>query len=518
MASRSQSNWQQSGRKDYTEHRRDPSEDKDWKMAGKNRGHRRGRSGNQDRYRPRDFSGSRSRSRSNSGGKGDGGERSLYNYPRNNYSRRQSHSISPPDNGQGSYYRDRKWSPPRNYSHFGKIQSSPKTNLIIEKEMREIYTCISKAKQFKYMYYKIPKLIVNRFYPDLDGDARKKALSYFSDTLSKNIFCLLSNDGTNIFSSKNPNIRQSKLVRQYDLDWFDHYHLGGKERHEIGDFGMHGSIFSDNYGMVAKIVKSVYNGKHIYSDLSSKKESSITLTEKQYQLLRSRYTHKWSLFSCHVYSLVLRYKVIGNQNNHCSLPPNLITKYKLGELFGSPLNTTSEVYYSPFEDIEMYFGSKGNFFTSEIQPGVYLANPPYDVLLVQNVFKTLISHLNKTPGLTFLVNIPIYYDIKVDLLDKHKENIDNVKNHKYYIAENNLSRRKYCHYNYSSDTYIAVCNTKLILLSNLPRDEIKIDLDDFCDEWKKEVLPYIQTEDKEEDKVEDKEVNKTTEIKNTPLS
>lgn len=79
------------------------------------------------------------------------------------------------------------------------------------------------------------------------------------------------------------------------------------------------------------------------------------------------------------------------------------------ETFAAPLNTFSKHYFSVFYDIDKYFGSYGNFFTSSLKSGIYLANPVNDPTFVTESYKYIMKTINGTKDkITFLFGIVTY--------------------------------------------------------------------------------------------------------------
>lgn len=377
--------------------------------------------------------------------------------------------------------------------------SPPSTNYFFPNNLSKInsniWTEINTIRKFKKIYSQLPKLIIKTFYSGDEYDTRvisKKGISYFKDVISKNVFDLISMD-INVFDSAN-NLRWSDFIRQGDIDLFDYLCIGRTvpinnnlvEGDTVGPTILEPikhSIFNAKISLSTRIYDTTHiinrnyslkvYSKTLNSGVSfSECKDQLIITHAQYRRLNERYNYDDSIFNQLVFLLIYRYKIIGNNNAHCSLPPRLIKQYRLSELFGSPLNTVSEQYYSPFED-EKYFGSRGNFFTSDIAPGRYLANPPYDKELVQKMIIRLIDCLSNTLGITIIINIPSAYELDND-----------ISKNRYYREEKSLNKDCYKHYDYYSDSYIPVCSTKVILLSN-KLDE-RLNLKTFCDEWERE--------------------------------
>lgn len=114
-----------------------------------------------------------------------------------------------------------------------------------------------------------------------------------------------------------------------------------------------------------------------------------------------------------IFILILRYTSLNSLNQQLGINPQFyleLQKYlNLDfELFGSAFNTTLNNYCSIFYDIEKYFGSKGNFFNYSLTKHFYVANPPYDELIMLNMSKKFLVELNKIEPLSILVILPCW--------------------------------------------------------------------------------------------------------------
>lgn len=120
----------------------------------------------------------------------------------------------------------------------------------------------------------------------------------------------------------------------------------------------------------------------------------------------------------YIYMIFIRYKMLSNGNNQSSLLPSFkkILKDKLNikiELFGSPINTSTNNYGSIFYDIEKVFGSIGNIFSMKINKGYYELNPIFDKCLIDKLLikctNELIEAENNKNQLLFFFILPISY-------------------------------------------------------------------------------------------------------------
>jgi len=132
----------------------------------------------------------------------------------------------------------------------------------------------------------------------------------------------------------------------------------------------------------------------VLNSLSTNSTQKITMTK--YDYLADNYVGEPDYFIASVYLLLQTYEgyfktftppVGSTATNfsfgaHCSasLHPDYFNKYKIdAEVFASPLNTRSKIYFSRFH-ADIVFGSKGNAFDIDLvslRKGVYLINPPF---------------------------------------------------------------------------------------------------------------------------------------------
>ena len=169
------------------------------------------------------------------------------------------------------------------------------------------------------------------------------------------------------------------------------------------------------------------------------------------------------------YKLLSRYYYLGGLNNSLSTPPPILGLFKTHELFGTPINTCSEHFCSPFDD-ERVFGSSGSFFefTDYKEDTVYFANPPFDDKLCTRMANKLIEDLNKQL-FSLIIIIPVW--------DKEQQDRYKLKNFglsfdaynalvqsKYFIQETFLPKNQFPFYNYFYQRYVYISNTHLINL------------------------------------------------------
>ena len=142
----------------------------------------------------------------------------------------------------------------------------------------------------------------------------------------------------------------------------------------------------------------------------------VELPTKVYDKLDSHFLLKDKDFMNNlIFIICLRYKTLNSGNMQLANDPDLFKKLydKCNidfELFASSLNFYSNSYCSLFYDVEQYFGSKGNFNDIKLIEGEYVANPPFDNNIMENMCKKLIKSIKeankKKLSLSFFISIP----------------------------------------------------------------------------------------------------------------
>lgn len=115
-----------------------------------------------------------------------------------------------------------------------------------------------------------------------------------------------------------------------------------------------------------------------------------------YHKLKKRYTGDKLQLDATIFCLLLRYKTFGGNSHQFSMEIEfknaLRKKYNIDfECFASAINVHYNKYCSLFYDIERHFGSFGNFYLVKYTKGFYIANPPYETILLEKMVEKFIS-------------------------------------------------------------------------------------------------------------------------------
>jgi hypothetical protein len=209
------------------------------------------------------------------------------------------------------------------------------------------------------------------------------------------------------------------------------------------------------------------NNPEIFSNFFNEKiPVHSVLYNKLYKRLSSDIPDKNNL----IFILILRYKSLNSSNQQLAVDSDFYydLKSNLGlkfELFGSAINTVLENYCSLFYDIERFFGSKGDFFLLPIKKGLYVANPPYDELIMMKMAERIIRILDKgQKSLSFLLIIPCW-DKNIEKYGKF-HTLDILKKSPYIIFIKKVFKRNTKFLNHLSNQQISPVDVYFILLQN----------------------------------------------------
>jgi hypothetical protein len=218
-----------------------------------------------------------------------------------------------------------------------------------------------------------------------------------------------------------------------------------------------------------------------------------TCTEIQIERLKSLYFSLTDLtdFDKNVDKILNRYHFMGGLNNSLSTPPavmdatkSLNPPMKSHELFGTPLNTCSPTFCSPFPDEKLVFNSSGSFFHFENykEDTVYFANPPFDENICDNMAEKLLSDLEKKE-FALIVIIPVW---DTDQQKKYKmkdyglvfHGYRKLVNSRFFKSDTVLDKDTYPFYNYFTNKVYPSSTTHFINLGK------KIDTDYLLTYWR----------------------------------
>lgn len=187
-----------------------------------------------------------------------------------------------------------------------------------------------------------------------------------------------------------------------------------------------------------------------------------------------------------IFCLYLRYSYLDSKNQQLAIIEDIkkmFSSYGVNfELFGSSINTFSDNFCSLFYDLEVFFGSHGNFFDFKPIKGIYWCNPPYDYTIMTNVGKYFSNLLKDNNNIAFLITIPIWDEYTQKFVEKQTNSVldhnlslsqDNFKDFElYYLLkpfikkELIIPKNRIPYFNHRRDIYIYAVNTYLLLVYN----------------------------------------------------
>ena len=202
---------------------------------------------------------------------------------------------------------------------------------------------------------------------------------------------------------------------------------------------------------------------------------TYTMPIKTYEHAKELYVGPRGKHHEYILLVISRYDACGTTKNHCAVPKEVISFVgATTELFGSPINTCTKQYCSPFPDIEAYFGSLGSFFspTFRLSTGIYMCNPPYDENIITDMTHRLLDGLRSGQEITIILVLPVW-----DLAGqkKIKPGYEGVKEFEalklltesgFVRSQMMLNFNDYQFYDYYLDKFTKVTDTHLMVLSN----------------------------------------------------
>ena len=348
-------------------------------------------------------------------------------------------------------------------------------------------------------------------------NAIRKSKNPFTEVIRASDF--VSESDVTYFFEKNANLRvKSSLIKsssvELDWSWLDAYF---QRVHQLSM-------------PRAERKLEVFRQEAVVFKYASRMHS---ISLKQYENAKRLYTGDPNELDARVMMLLSRYDACGTTKNHCSVPPQMV-KYinAKTELFGSPFNTCTSQYCSPFYDLEKDFGSLGSFFDlsslfdlGEVEPrqvvygkvregasrlmfkgqpttpselqtgggacphmqtGAYLMNPPYDEEFMQEAMLRVISSLKSKREITVIVVIPMW-DAKSQEVHKGRvfarndfQALETAEKSGFVRSQAVLSHASHKFYDYYKDQMVAVADAHLLVMSNT---RYNLTANQIADEW-----------------------------------
>lgn len=227
--------------------------------------------------------------------------------------------------------------------------------------------------------------------------------------------------------------------------------------------------------------------RYIWSEDGWRRPLEYSLYIKRYEHIRKVYQGPSDKFHEHLLVVFARYSACGSTNNHCSAPPSVIlSSGAKTELFGSPVNTITHQYCSPFKDVEKYFGSLGSFFDFRLSAGIYFMNPPYDEDLILAAMQKIVTVFQSDVPITIIMVLPVWdvsgqekYRGRVHVVRKY-EGFELLQSSGFIRSMAVLDYQKHLFFDYYENDYKSVTDAYLIVASNT---DYKETAQEIADRW-----------------------------------
>jgi hypothetical protein len=247
-------------------------------------------------------------------------------------------------------------------------------------------------------------------------------------TITKVIFAFINKTDKDPFF---PSIRKNKLVSEHLMSVYKN--VDEKKANEIekeldlvSEFKKAIKKLCDMDDKKIKIQKKIKDGKVFYKSGIYKDYIPISVFDrlkKRYLEYKSKNKHEYSLDYL-IFTLLLRYKALDSGGNQWGMPFTIRQRFKtVGfdfECFASAFNHYYKYYCSMFYDIEKYFMSIGSFNNVNFIKGAYMANPPYEMQLLNNMVDKMHNSCKSNKDVLFMFGLPDWsrYDDDIYFIDR----------------------------------------------------------------------------------------------------
>ena len=166
--------------------------------------------------------------------------------------------------------------------------------------------------------------------------------------------------------------------------------------------------------------------------------------------------------------IILRYNTLESYNQQSAVLPKfynfLNQQYKINfELFSSSINFSFNNYCTLFYDIESKYGSLGNFNNIILKRGFYVANPPFDETIMNNMSNKLIYFLNNSSEpLSIFITLPAWDKIEYGEFYA----LELLKKSPYITYIEKLNKERILFFDYHKNEYYNLTDAYFILIQN----------------------------------------------------
>ena len=225
-------------------------------------------------------------------------------------------------------------------------------------------------------------------------------------------------------------------------------------------------------------------------DIQNYINEKLVVLQRESWFATNRYKH-YDVLSCNQIDIIKRkyknnvvsfedaknvlcelFHFLDNTGNIFCIPPWLINRHNMFELFGSSVNSQNN-YCSPFDIDKQCFGSHGDFFEFKMTNGCYIANPPFDYHFISKVIDRLISELDrKKLCVDVVIVIPNWSDV-VECCNKIN---------KYVVMKTIIRKDEIKFYDHTKNKCMNIIDCCIIHVAN---HVTKFKLYEFVNDWKK---------------------------------
>jgi len=199
--------------------------------------------------------------------------------------------------------------------------------------------------------------------------------------------------------------------------------------------------------------------------------SQLKINKKLYEKMKKNYIldkNNTSFFKTLLQCLIIRYHTLESNNQQLAINPYfkeyLHKKYSVDfELFASSINCYYQNYCSLFFDLEKYFQSKGFFDNISIEKGFYIANPPFDNQIMENMSMQFVKALQKSKEpISILITIPEWDKKEYGVF----KSLELLKESKFISFQKTIPKKKARFFDYYEDKVVYPVSIYLIILQN----------------------------------------------------
>jgi len=241
---------------------------------------------------------------------------------------------------------------------------------------------------------------------------------------------------------------------------------------------------SNSYNKIIKFIKNEINtapapalNKNIFiKSFFQNQFINLSYEDIKYSIFLPDYNEKYKNY---IFAALLRYDILVFLNNmSTAVKPSIYEDLSQSgtkvELFGSFFNKYLPYYFGLFYDLEYPFGCIGNIFTSELISGNYVANPPFEIKIMNKFFYFLKDNLDKNK-IKIYITIPLWYIpdrlefnkiYKNQIYIHHKNDLRKDILEKYIIKNEIYSQEEYSFLNYILKKNMHLCNVNVFIVAS----------------------------------------------------